>query len=268
MSTGRSMRPVKAISVIEGSGRPKCTFAGADPVSEVGHSRQSSTLHLRDPFQARHHRAQQAPRMSGASCRNDAHSSRSVRRRVSLNGLKVRRIARSAKSARLIMSSMPLRRIGRTALSSISSVSVYSCRVANPPAVANRQSVSESQLGRPETLSKASRWPFVAAIKDHARPAVAFEVPRHSDRLTIATCRPCRFGRALLAGYDQQRIGPRSRRDREQPSDYQYEVGVVAEIGEGPKLIYGAATNRRWEGSIPAVRRKRTGGSPMIRQPA
>ena len=35
---------------------------------------------------------------------------------------------------------------------------------ANPPPVASRQSVSEIQAGKPETLSKASTWPLLAAM--------------------------------------------------------------------------------------------------------
>src|SRR5262249_41961522 len=53
----------------------------------------------------------------------------------------------------------------RQASKSTSSSSVYSCRTANPPPVASRQSVSESQSGNPNTLSNACRWPFVAAMK-------------------------------------------------------------------------------------------------------
>jgi hypothetical protein len=77
----------------------------------------------------------------------------------------VRNTARSARWGRVTISSLPFRITGRAPSNSTSSWSVLSWRTAKPPPVANRQSVSEiPPPQRPDTLSKASTWPLLAAM--------------------------------------------------------------------------------------------------------
>ena len=77
---------------------------------------------------------------------------------------KLKKIERSARSGRMTMSSMPFKITGRVASNSVSSMSLYNDRVAKPPPVANRHSVSEIQSGRLETLSNANKCPLFAAM--------------------------------------------------------------------------------------------------------
>jgi hypothetical protein len=72
-----------------------------------------------------------------------AHNSASGRRRSSGIGSSMRNTARSARSDRVTMSSMPFRITGRAASKSTSSWSVYSWRTAKPPPVASRHNVGQ-----------------------------------------------------------------------------------------------------------------------------
>jgi len=73
--------------------------------------------------------------------------------------------ARSMRSSRVAISSMPLRTHGRQTLKRISSSSVCNSRVAKPRPVEIPQSASLSQFGRYEILSRDWTQLLVAAMK-------------------------------------------------------------------------------------------------------
>src|SRR3984893_12195728 len=124
-----------AIDARQSAGRPNGGFAGGSPEREISHARQSLEVNVIDRPNAMHQCVQQAPRMRGRAVSNSRQRSASGRRSISAIGAKVRKIARSPRSGRLMPSSMPFSRIGRDASNSTT---------AKLPPVASRQRASVS----------------------------------------------------------------------------------------------------------------------------
>jgi hypothetical protein len=111
--------PVDGISGFEGTRGPKCALAGCGAKSAMRGNRWGRTCGKTcNPCAAA---SRSAPRMRGRASSNSRQSVFSGRRCLSDIAASVSRIARSARSARVMISSIPLRMTGRAAANRISS---------------------------------------------------------------------------------------------------------------------------------------------------
>ena len=105
--------------------------------------------------------------------------------------------------------------------------------------------MSDIQAGRPDTLSKASTWPLLAAMnrsrssrgKARKRRGVRIE-QRPQDR------REGGLRRALLARQHDHRIGTAIAQAGERPGDHQHEIGVGLHVEERSQGFDRSAAHR------------------------